>query len=302
MKKINLNKSSDLQKLQESINSILEARISNAKREEIIESFGNLPLGTLNDIFSSVSDKLFESAEGKKVIAKYVKMIKENVNLRKAFSVCQLATNPEHVSNVPLFINETIGISNDINKDRLNAGTRELSAIVAEAVRVAGISREYIENAISKNKAVNEAVDYLIKNKKTAKNIYEYVQSIETITEHVTKVIPEEAVLEEGETVKSLSDNLSSTISESQLEPWETETIWDIVSTNLSKGSKDSLFEAYKNKCLGIMQNIIESQNNVAEKSRISTMKEQLEGKSYSEATFNEDIFNLAKLCHTLSE
>ena len=302
MKKINLNKSADLQKLQESINTILEARISNAKREEAIKSFNTLPLGTLANIFSSVSDRLFESSNGKKVIAKYVKAIKENSDLRKAFSIYQLTSNPVHVNNVSLFISEAVGFSNDIKKKNLNEGKKALSEIVAEAVRTVGASKEDIDSFVSQNKTLNESIEYLINNKKTAKNIYEYVQSLETITEHVAKVVPEERVIDEGQSVKALSENLSSTISESGLEPWETKTIWDIVSTNLSNGSKSGLFETYKKKCIGIMEGILESQENVAEKSRISTMKTQLEGKTYSEASFNEDIFNLSKLCHTLSE
>ena len=302
MKKINLNKSTDLQKLQESINTILEARISNAKREEIIESFSKLPLGSLGDIFSSVAEKIFESADGKKVIAKYVKTLRENADLRNAFSIYHITSSPKHVSNVPLFISETLSICSDINKKILNEGKKELSKVVAEAVRVAGLSREEIENAISENKTVNEAIEYLTGNKKTAKNIYEYVKSVEAITEHVANVLPEENVLEEGQTVKSLSESLASTISESELEPWENETVWDIVSTKLSQGSKSGLFESYKKKCLDVMDTILESQENVAEKSRISAMRTQLESKNYSEDSFTEDIFNLSKLCHTLSE
>lgn len=302
MKKINLNKSTDLQKLQESINTILEARISNAKREEIIESFNKLPLGSLCDIFSSVVEKIFESADGKKAIAKYVKTVRENADLRNAFSIYHITSSPKHVNNVPLFISETLSICGDINKKTLNEGKKELSKVVAEAVRVAGLSREEIENAISENKTVNEAIEYLAGNKKTAKNIYEYVKSVEAITEHVANVLPEEDVLEEGQTVKSLSESLASTISESELEPWENETVWDIVSTKLSQGSKSGLFESYKKKCLDVMDTILESQENVAEKSRISAMRTQLESKNYSEDSFTEDIFNLSKLCHTLSE
>ena len=80
------------------------------------------------------------------------------------------------------------------------------------------------------------------------------------------------------------------------------ETGWDIVSTKLSQGSKSGLFESYKKKCLDVMDTILESQENVAEKSRISAMRTQLESKNYSEDSFTEDIFNLSKLCHTLSE
>ena len=72
MKTINLDKSSDLLKFKEALNVVLENRIKNAELNEAVNNFENLSLGDLNTIFESVSDKLFDTNRGKKIIVNYV--------------------------------------------------------------------------------------------------------------------------------------------------------------------------------------------------------------------------------------
>ena len=301
MKNINLDKSSDLLKFKNEMNSVLENRIRKAELNEAIENFSNLSLGDLSSLFESVSVNLFDSENGKKIIGKYVKELKENKELGKAFAIYHIVKSPEHISDVNLFLSETFSISNDIDKKKLNEGKKKISGIVAEAVKEVNMNASQINDIVSESKEVNSAIEYLITNKKTAKNIYEHVNNLSILKEHVCASVPEKSE-ESDKGVKDLSEELVSTLNENGLESWENKAIWDIVSTNLSKGSKESLFEKYKSDCVNKIDEILNEREDVAEKSRLSAMKQQLEGKAYSETTLTEDVLNLSKLYHTLSE
>ena len=301
MKNINLNKSSDLLKVKNELNSVFESRIKAAELNEAIENFSNLSLGDLNHIFESVSDRLFDSANGKKIIGKYVKALKENKELGKAFAIYHVVNNPKHVGDVNLFLSETFALSNDINKARLQEGKDTLSKIVAEAVKECNLTAEQINETVSESRQVNEAIEYLLSNKRSAKNIYEHVNSLTTLKEHVS-VNAEAACEGSNQSVKELSEELLSTLNEGELDKWEHDAIWGIVSANLSNRSRAELFEEYKKNCVNKIDEILNEQEDVAEKSRLTTMKQQLEGKKFSEETLTEDILNLSKLYHTLSE
>ena len=301
MKNINLDKSSDLLKFKEALNVVLENRIKNAELNEAVSNFENLSLGDLNTIFESVSDKLFDTNRGKKIIVNYVKALKENKELGKAFAICHMVNSPKHVYDVNLFLSETFSIADGINKKKLAEGKAAISNIVGEAVKACGLSAEQINGIIAESKDVNSAIDYLISNKKTTKNIYEHVNNLSILKEHVSASIPEKStIVSDG--VKELSNELISTLNENELESWERNAIWDIVSTKLSNGSCESLFENYKSNCLNKMDEILNEREDVAEKSRLSSMRQQLEEKKFSEGTLTEDILNLSKLYTTLSE
>ena len=127
------------------------------------------------------------------------------------------------------------------------------------------------------------------------------MNNLSILKEHVSASIPEKSTIVSGG-VKELSNELISTLNENELESWEKNAIWDIVSTKLSNGSCESLFENYKSNCLNKMDEILNGREDVVEKSRLSAMRQQLEEKKFSEGTLTEDILNLSKLYTTLSE
>ena len=127
------------------------------------------------------------------------------------------------------------------------------------------------------------------------------MNSLSILKEHVSASIPEKGtIVSEG--IKELSNELISTLNENELESWEKSAIWDIVSTKLCNGRCESLFEEYKSNCLNKIDEILNEREDVTEKSRLSSMRQQLEEKKFSESTLTEDILNLSKLYTTLSE
>ena len=302
MKNINLNNSNDLLKFKNEINTVLEKHIKKAELSESVKNFKNLTLGDLNKIFESVSDKLFDSIRGKKIIARYVNALKENKELGKAFAIYHVISSPEYVSDVNMFLSETVSLAGNINKKRVCEGKAALSSIVKDAVMECGLSAEDINKTISESADINAAIEYLINNKRTASNIYEYVNSLSLLKEHVIANAKEPLTESNDKNVKSLMGELLKTLNESGLEQWERDAVLEIVSARLSNGSPEQVFESRKKSCVDKIDELLNEQKDISEKSRLSSMKQQLESKHYCEDTISEDIINLSKLYHALSE
>lgn len=299
MKNIDLTKSENLLKLKEELNNLLESKATAAYLDECINGIDTLPLGTVKNLFESVSDKLYDTESGKKIIAKYVKSIKENKDLRMAYSICEAIAHPSYVNNSDLFVHEIMNTSSSINRKHLQEGQKNLANVVKNALKESKITAKEIEEVINSNKQLNETIESLTGVKRTFGSLPAYVNNLSYLSECVNKNMKEE-VDENVKSPKELMGELDSLLSE-DLNEWEKRVIADIIESQLNNGAnKQSIFEQYKAECLTNIDNLINEGKNVEEKAHLSTMKQQLEAKNYSEDTILEDLLNLSKLSSTL--
>ena len=77
MAKFDFNDKEDVKKLKEELNKIFESKIEKLELESALNELSSQPFGAIKNVFEGITDKLYESAAGKKIIAKYVKSIRE---------------------------------------------------------------------------------------------------------------------------------------------------------------------------------------------------------------------------------
>lgn len=302
MKSINLTNSSDLKKLQKEMISVLDNRIKEAELSEAVKNIDTLSFGDLRCIFESIADKLYDTKKGKSIIRKYASTIKENKSLKNYYLISECIRQPQNVTDSFIFLSESLSLSNSIAKKEFNEGMKKMSDIVKSAVIEAKMSKEDLLNTIESNKILNESINYVLTNKKSIKNLAEYASHVSTLNEHIKNNNVNTDTLTESKDAKFLFQDLQESLNNSSLEIWENQAIADIALCQLSNSNKEDLFEQYKSKCLSTLTAILESEKNVEDISRLSTMKEQLSLKEYSEENLKEDILKLAKLNYTLSE
>lgn len=304
MKQIDLGKSSDLERLKNEVVSIFEGKIESAKINESTKSFSSLPMQTLMNIFKHTSGYLFESKDGTKIIARYIKTLKENESLRKAFSFCENMSSRGYVKNVDGYILENVGLLSSLNKKQFKEGKEKLAKILKEAVKIAGLTSNEIDSIISENKKLNESIEFIIENKKTAKNLREYVNRLSFLSENIANNMESEEELseEEGEQTDDTLSNIteSNAFNTAGLEPWEASVVRDIVLSDLSRNNAETLFETYKKRCMDKMDGILSENASVETVSRINGMREKLQEKVYSKETEGEDLLMLSKLEYML--
>jgi len=294
----NFENSSNLARFKEEFNKILESRIAKAKLKEELSSLGNLSLGGIKNVFEGISEKLYDLKEGKKLIGQYVKAIRENKSLSDAYATYEIVYGAPNVTNPQLFLNEAIDMANKISDKDYKDGKSKVAKIVAECVNLVGSDAEYVYACAHKNDAINEAVEYLMLNKKTYSNLPNYVNKFDMVCEALKSGM--KSVVEEYAAPKELIGKLNEEIS--GLNEWETEAIKEISLALLSESDLSNVFDKYKNVCLESIDSQLESSNSKEETSHFESMKSQLMEKKYAKDSAYEDIFTLAELAQTLSE
>lgn len=298
MKNFDLKSSSDLSRFKEELVKILESRIEKAKLSEELDSLNNLTLGGIRNVFEGITEKLYESKEGKRLISKYVKTIRENKSLSDAYSTYEIVYGAPNVTNPELFLNEAISMASKISKKDYEQGKNKIAEIVKEATNLVGADAAYIYECAHRNDKINEGVEYLVLNKKTYSNLPDYVNKFDIVCEALKtgmKPVIEESV-SPRELVKKLNEEISG------LNDWETEAIKEISLALLSESDLNTIFDKYKNNCIEKLDEAIENSVSKEDASRFESMKEQLTGKEYKKESVYEDIFTLAELSKTLSE
>ena len=298
MKNFDLTSSSNLNKFKEEFVKILEGRIAKAKLSEELSSLNKLSLGGIKNVFEGISEKLYDLKDGKKLIGKYVSTIRENKSLSDAYATYEIVYGAPNVTNPQLFLNEAIDMSSKISKKEYEEGKCKVAKIVAECVNLVGSDADYIYNCAHSNDLINEAVEYLMLNKKTYSNLPNYVNKFDVVCEALKSGMKN--VVEETASPKELVNQLNEEIS--GLNQWETKAIQEISLALLAENDISIIFDKYKNICLESIEEQLNEDISKEEISHFESMKNKLMEKKYAKDTAYEDIFTLAELAQTLSE
>ena len=291
----------NLELVRNEFNRLVNEQIETHKYNDVLENINTLGLGKIRNLYESISDTMLESDSGVKIMRKYVKTIKENKDLKKVFSFYNFIDNLDVDSDSRwAYITEGLKCLDGINKRNYKKGVKELGNIVSEGVKISNISRNVIEECINNTNDVYESVDFLVLEKPTLKNINEQViakNNILNFLDNKTAIVKESC--DNEKTNKELINEINEELSEIN-ESWMKELIEDITLNNLSNNGNKVLFENYKNDCLMIIENIVNSDNEIEDKSKMYSLKEKLSNKEYNAESFNNDIINLAELKSTL--
>ena len=298
MSKINLNSIDGLTALSKELNTIIENKIHEIQLNENIKKVDELSLYACIQLFEGISDKLFSTRNGQKCIAKYANTFKSNNDLKECFIMYKDIKNPVNINDVNMYVCEACDYANTLNNKNFNKGLKELRNVIKKALKESKISNETFNLYTEGNKVINTSLQYVFENKKTAKNLNEYTNNIANIISYVNE---NNVALPITETEDSTYKDLKNIFENNDLTTWENKVVEKIVMTNIKNGNKSELFEEYKNGCINLIEENLQDEDITIEtKSRLSTMKTQLNEKVYKEETANEDILKLANLEYTL--
>ena len=290
----------DLQRLKESLNDVIDKRITKMKLEECINSFNSLSFACLNEIFKNTVDKLYETKEGKRLIKKYVKTIKESNDLKKVYSIYNIVNSPNKINDGTLFIKESISLIKEIDKKNYGDSLSSISDIVKECAVSANLDTEAIENIKDKyHGSISESLDYVLFNKMGMNNIVEYTNGLSRITNFINENKKHENdLMVEGKSICELIGDFDKLFT-NDIEIWESTAIKDISLAELSGKDKKGVFEEYKSECLSIIEENL-NEKDAENSSRFQGMKEKLLKKEFNSDTIVEDILMLSELKHVL--
>lgn len=300
MKKLDLNITKDLIALKESLNNVIDKKIAEQSLSEKLNSIKHLSFGEYKTLFENIMPDLANTVNGHKVIASYVKLLKENAAINSIYRVLQgFGLNESTDKNVAPYV--LTDILENIDRNILKEGEQKMYKIYTDACKISGnVTCESIDNILNENKSLNDAISYLThkSNKADVKLLNERVSSIKVLSDFVNENTVSKNV--ETNTDKTNSELMSelNELFEGVENEWEHNVLKDIALCYMSGGNAEQLFEDYKAKCIETIDNI--ESDDVVERSRLHGMKQQLSEKQYHADTLSDDLFKLAELKETL--
>lgn len=301
MKGLDLKSTKDLIRLKEEIDRILSNRIDESKRNNIINLVDELPIGTANCLFESVTDKLFSTKKGKALIGKYVRTVKENKDLCCELSLCNFVNRPSCVCDTTFYLAEAVKLCKGASNFNCQMAEKKAKEVVKECLREAQATIDEMQDVIQKYNSINESVDFIVKNQKSFGTLTDFTNNYGVVANYVNEHKPTKVVNENSnKSVKELVAELNEAFNNGLTE-WENRVIKDLSFADMSKTDKKELFEAYKQGCLDVLNERIE-ESAVEDKSQMFSMKTQLESKQYNADTVVDDLFKFSELKDVISE
>jgi hypothetical protein len=251
--------------------------------------------GFIKESFEALSPILFKSSEGKKLMNKYTKMIKENKNLSSLHTINENIRKAGSETDIDFFVNSLMVVEWGVNPSTLKEDTKKLGRVLSEAYLLVGEeAKSLIPN---ENVSLSNAVNFIAESKKGTKNISEYSDAARIIKEHIKSKDAKKNVFETVDLdalAKRLVEDFNVKYSD-KLTIEEANALREISSSK----DRESVFNKYKEVCKSKITEAkknFDSKGDKASSDRLGVVLEQIASKSYVLDTVGADICSLIEL------
>ena len=270
------------------LNNIKNDFLAECKKQENKINVSNL-LYQINNfcgaktLFESLAPSLISKKDGKKIINKYVNIIKENNSLKTLYAYYEGLKTNKNPENKKTYITEALSITKPIIYNEYVKGVGNIINVISEAFKLLG--DEYILNNISYDKnsdIIGESLLYLSTTKKNIKNLNEYMQHIDKVSDNLIE--NESKNIDVDLTLEEIVTDMKQKISESNVD--------NIFNTD----NKEKTFKESKEVCLEMISNQKELNSDNEIINKLTEMENKLIKKQYTYETFTKDMLYMTEL------
>lgn len=272
----------------EELNKLKENFISECNKREkrilVSEMIGSIQdFVTAKKIFESVAVQLMSKKDGKALINKYTKVIKENRSLKTLYAYNEGLNENKTNDSKKTYITEALSLGSTVNSNEYNNGLGKMVSIISEAFNLLG--DEFVLENVCLNKTdkmIGESLYYLSTTKKDIRNLNEYMKHIDTVSENINESKSNDINIDLSldDIVKNMKKNTMS------------ENI-DVIFNN---DDKESTFKETKEICLEMIHNQKSNANNNEIISELNQIEMKLNEKKYTFDTFTKDMLYMTEL------
>lgn len=238
-------------------------------------------------MFESLIVPLMGKKEGKNLINKYTKTIKENKSLKTLYTYYEGLNENNSVDSKKAYITEALSLTTPINYNEYVKGVGNIVSIISEAFNMLG--DEYVLNNVSnddKAKLIGESLVYLATTKKNIKNLNEYMSHIDNVSDNIVE-----------NTLKDINVDLSLEDIVSEIKKTnENVLINDIFNTD----DKEKTFTESKKLCLKMIEEQKSHTKDSEITDKLNEMYNKLSKKEYTFETFTTDMIYMSELQEVL--
>lgn len=290
-----LNTIQEVESYRNMINEMCDKRHKFIVLCEEAKELSTKSFGFIKESFEALSPILFKSSEGKKLMNKYTKMIKENKNLSSLHTINENIRKAGSETDIDFFVNSLMVVEWGVNPSTLKEDTKKLGRVLSEAYLLVGEeAKSLIPN---ENVSLSNAVNFIAESKKGTKNISEYSDAARIIKEHIKSKDAKKNVFESVDLdalAKRLVEDFNVKYSD-KLTIEEANALKEISSSK----DRESVFNKYKEVCKSKITEAkknFESKGDKASSDRLGVVLEQITSKSYVLDTVGADICSLIEL------
>ena len=251
--------------------------------------------GFIKESFEALSPMLFKTTEGKKLMNKYTKIIKENKNLSSLHTINENIRKAGNETDIDFFVNSLMLVEWGVNPSTLKEDTKKLGRILSEAYLLVG---EDAKNLIpEENVSLSKAINFIAESKRGNRNISEYSDAAKIIKEHIKNKDSKKNVFESV----NLDELASSLIKEFNTKydgKLNSEEIAILKEVSCSE-NREEVFNKYKNACavkITEAKKRFEENGDKSSSDRLGVVLEQISNKTFVLDTVGSDICSLIEL------
>ena len=290
----------ELERIRKAFNSVVDKEQELNRIHSLKESVEELSIPELKQVYESISDKLYATDGGKKLLSKYIKLVTENKTMQTEYVIVNGIYSPMDVMDTPMYITELFAIHGKRDKE-YKAKKGQVVDLLKECIDTVNMSSSDLENIINESKNdVNSSIEYLLSIKRVASNVNDRVKSMKLLEGKVNDAnIVNESIVDNRKASELINDLSNVT---DGLEEWQKRVVNDISKYILENKTKEDLFNDYKEECINTINESINNteDGNFETVSQLKGMVSQLSEKKYNKETVNEDLFMLSELRQTL--
>lgn len=281
------------QEINEACDKRAEVIITTDKANELSKK----PFGYIKESIEALSPELFGNKSGRSLLSKYASIVKSNKSLSSMQMLYENIRKTNKCSDIDFFINSMASTNWNIDKKELKEGLNKIGDVLAKAYIAVG--RENADSLLpEENVALNNAVQYIVENKKTNKNLANYSAAVKVLRENIERNGNAGNIFE----AKTIDVSVISKLLESYNEKYGVELTDEekaIIKEVADSKTPKEVFNKYKNSCMEkVMEvkNTFETSGDKESVKKLDSIYEQVSKKEYSAETIGEDICNLVEL------
>lgn len=257
----------------------------NAEEEEMDALYNeSRNFGIIYQVIESNVPTLLETKEGQKVLRNIIKTIKGNKILHEQFKAYNNLQPLHKINNVDEYIAESLSLVPKFNKKDVKENNERLIKLIKK------YNLDEMIDIDDEKLNLFESIEFVTMNKKSLKNIDDYVNATKMIKESIINLSVSEtkdfSIEDYAEEINNVSENIAKELNSAEIK----------LLKEVTNGNSEEYFNECKSKTLSKLDEMISNEKDIETKSRLSKIYEKINNKRYNKKNAIVDIAEMVEM------
>ena len=232
-----------LERYKDAVNEVIDRHINEVDIRDTSERVKTFSFGKIKYLFEALSESLFESEKGKKLIGKYVKACKNSDGVSDYVRISEDIKNIDGIEDTKTYLSEALAMCVNIAHSELKG----LGEITSDCILETETTGKIVDSILAEyDNSIDKVIEESIMTKKTLSNAKKRANNIVRLSEMIGDRKGEKESIDEVKVSEGMKQ-LNSLINEDE---GLKSLLGDIFENCVAGGSNSDLFSSYKKRRL----------------------------------------------------